>query len=245
MEDGGVTANLKRESRAYSYEDQKWDLQMRREMSQRRRLMSGSEEVQDMLREATLTQKQRESIEAQLQHEDRVRQRLTQLDQMLEAVEVLLDMLCGHKECVPLLPLLVDPVLSCMNSPLAGPRCLAMWRRMSESVLQNRRTGMSRNRVCVLILTLLLLLLLLLPPSPPAPPPPPPAPFPPPPPAPFHPPPLFLLSSSSFSSSSPFQPPCFSSSVCKCWPQLPLTLLSASSSLSPPTYPRCWNHSPL
>ena len=148
MECGGVAANLKRESRAYSYEDQKWELQTRRELMQRQRLLSGSEDdVQDMLKEASLTQKQRESIEAQLQHEDNVRRRMTQLDQTLKAVEVLLDMLCDHKECVPLLPSLVDPVLSCMASPLAGPRCSTMWKRMSETVLQNKKTGTSCSKL--------------------------------------------------------------------------------------------------
>lgn len=62
--------NLKRESKAYSYKDQLEELQLRRELEEKRRKEGKTKEV-------SLTSKQKEAIKAQLAKEDLVRQRLT------------------------------------------------------------------------------------------------------------------------------------------------------------------------
>lgn len=62
--------NLKRESKAYSYKDQLEELQLRRELEEKRRKEGKAKEV-------SLTAKQKEAIKAQLAKEDLVRQRLT------------------------------------------------------------------------------------------------------------------------------------------------------------------------
>ena len=60
---GGLEANVKRESKVYSYEDQKWDAQVRQEIQRRQRLVSdgdceGRRDVRSLLKEAKLSQKQ-------------------------------------------------------------------------------------------------------------------------------------------------------------------------------------------
>lgn len=62
--------NLKRESKAYSYKDQLEELQLRRELEDKRRKEGKAKEV-------PLSAKQKEAIKAQLAKEDVVRQRLT------------------------------------------------------------------------------------------------------------------------------------------------------------------------
>ena len=137
-----MTANLKRESKAYSYEDQKWDLQVRKELTRRRRLNSNSDDVSSMLKEATtLTAKQREAITTQLAREEDIRERMKVLDRHLMAVDLLLEMLCAHSVCIPLLPLLVSPVLCCMNSPLAGGHAINMWHILISALFADKKNG--------------------------------------------------------------------------------------------------------
>lgn len=55
------TANLKRESKAYSYEDQKWEMELRKEMMRKRKEQVSGEgkDVRTLLKEAKLSQKQK------------------------------------------------------------------------------------------------------------------------------------------------------------------------------------------
>lgn len=55
---------MKRESKAYSYEDQKWELEMRQEMLKRKKAQSEGDrgDVRTMLKEAKLSQKQQVSL---------------------------------------------------------------------------------------------------------------------------------------------------------------------------------------
>ena len=55
---GGLDANMKRESKVYSFEDQKWDAQMRLDKQKRRQTGGGSSNVRTLLKEAKLSQKQ-------------------------------------------------------------------------------------------------------------------------------------------------------------------------------------------
>lgn len=62
--------NLKRESKAYSYKDQLEELQLRRELEEKRRREGKHKEV-------PLSAKQKEAIKAQMAKESAIRQRLT------------------------------------------------------------------------------------------------------------------------------------------------------------------------
>ena len=115
---------------------------MRKELSKRRRLHSGSDDVQSLLKEAkSLTVKQRETITTQLAKEATVREKMTALDHELETVELVMEMVCCYRESVSLLPLLVTPMLSCMTSAVAGGHVINMWNMMSNTVLADKRNG--------------------------------------------------------------------------------------------------------
>lgn len=57
------TANMKRESKAYSYEDQKWEAEVRQEILKRKRAESvgSTTDVWEQLEKAKLSQKQKVS----------------------------------------------------------------------------------------------------------------------------------------------------------------------------------------
>ena len=54
-------ANMKRESRAYSFEDQKWEMEIRQELLQRKvdSDETSKNDVQELLKKTKLTQKQK------------------------------------------------------------------------------------------------------------------------------------------------------------------------------------------
>jgi len=49
---------MKRESKAYSFEDQKWEAQMRLDMQKKMQELRGNKDVRTLLKEAKLSQKQ-------------------------------------------------------------------------------------------------------------------------------------------------------------------------------------------
>lgn len=64
--------NVKRESKVYSYKEQLEELQLRRELEEKRR-------KQGKLKEPQLTPKQKETLRLQLQRESAIRARLTEV----------------------------------------------------------------------------------------------------------------------------------------------------------------------
>ena len=61
-------ANLKRESKAYSYEDQKWEMELRLEMLKKKKeeVAAQGKDIKTLLKEAKLTQKQKVSLSLDL-----------------------------------------------------------------------------------------------------------------------------------------------------------------------------------
>ena len=58
------TANMKKESKAYSYEDQKWEVEMRQEIMRKRRAEAGQSTTataRELIKKAKLSEKQRVS----------------------------------------------------------------------------------------------------------------------------------------------------------------------------------------
>ena len=60
---GGPEANMKKESKAYSFADQKWDAEMRAQLQRQRKASEGAEldeekDIRALLKEAKLSQKQ-------------------------------------------------------------------------------------------------------------------------------------------------------------------------------------------
>jgi hypothetical protein len=64
--------NMKRESKVYSYKEQLEELQLRRELEEKRR-------KQGKLKEPQLTPKQKEALRLQLEKESSIRARLTEV----------------------------------------------------------------------------------------------------------------------------------------------------------------------
>lgn len=59
------TANMKKTSKVYSYEDQKWDVEVQQELLRKRSAASaeaGSSDVRELLKKAKLSQKQRVGV---------------------------------------------------------------------------------------------------------------------------------------------------------------------------------------
>ncbi|XP_026329507.1 eIF-2-alpha kinase activator GCN1 isoform X2 [Hyposmocoma kahamanoa] len=111
--------NLKRESKAYSYKDQLEELQLRRELEEKRRKEGKAKEV-------SLTAKQKEAIKAQLAKEDLVRQRLTALNsRAVAAVKLLAAVQRGSPLALALAARrVVEALLAALRSPLAAPLLL-------------------------------------------------------------------------------------------------------------------------
>ncbi|KAI5634478.1 HEAT repeats domain-containing protein [Phthorimaea operculella] len=108
--------NLKRESKAYSYKDQLEELQLRRELEEKRRR-------EGKIKEVPLTAKQKEAIKAQQAKENAIRQRLTVLNSRLViGIKLLEAVQRGSPLAICLWARrIVDAVLGALRSPLAAP----------------------------------------------------------------------------------------------------------------------------
>jgi hypothetical protein len=83
---------MKRESKAYSYKEQLEELQLRRELDEKRR-------KQGKLKEPQLTPKQKEALRLQMQKESAIRARLTEVT----CLSVCLNSIIFHHWAVKLL----------------------------------------------------------------------------------------------------------------------------------------------
>eukprot|EP00731_Ephydatia_muelleri_P027538 Em0019g411a len=135
----GAEGNIKRESKVYSFEEQKWEQEMRKQL-RLQKLQSVRGGVQTLLREITLSKKLKESIESQLALEAATRLRLnsyknelTQLLSVFEAVD--------RNILLPHIPALVPLVAKGLHLPLPAILCQQLWKIMSRAALQEFSTG--------------------------------------------------------------------------------------------------------
>ncbi|CAK1582375.1 unnamed protein product [Parnassius mnemosyne] len=122
--------NLKRESKAYSYKEQLEELQLRRELEEKRRR-------EGKVKEVTLSAKQKEAIKLQLAKESAIRERLTTLnDRVVRAVRLLEAVQAGSEMAVcEQARHLVAAVLGALRSPLAAPLLAAAYLRLRPALL--------------------------------------------------------------------------------------------------------------
>ncbi|EDV23577.1 uncharacterized protein TRIADDRAFT_58366 [Trichoplax adhaerens] len=124
--------NVKRESKAYSYEDQLMDDEIRREISKRK----GNKESGM----AALDSKQRELMKAQLQKESEIRARLKSLDTSLTRSSQILESIinsnpgCLQRHVSSLLPVL----LSLIQSPIAKSYAKILCYKLRTCAFTNR-----------------------------------------------------------------------------------------------------------
>ncbi|XP_021942062.1 eIF-2-alpha kinase activator GCN1, partial [Zootermopsis nevadensis] len=114
--------NVKRESKVYSYKEQLEELQLRRELEEKRR-------KQGKLKEPQLTPKQKETLRLQLQRESAIRARLTELNKRLENVVSMIKAAANDsgEELSLYFQDLLPHILKDLQSPLAAPYLSALY----------------------------------------------------------------------------------------------------------------------
>ena len=138
-----VDSNIKRETKAYSYEDQVWEAKVKQELAQKKLHQSEERDIHDILKDAKLTQKQRDSIEGQLTFEKTIREKITCFQRELTNVQTIFQTLlsCGGV-VLPHLPVLVHPVLRGLESPMTNSCCIQLWEGMCIATIPERKTGL-------------------------------------------------------------------------------------------------------
>ncbi|CAH2086956.1 unnamed protein product [Euphydryas editha] len=122
--------NLKRESKAYSYKEQLEELQLRREMEEKRRR-------EGKLKEVPLTAKQKEAIKNQLAKESAIRERLVALNSCVEKAVALVEAVSeGSAAALGVQARrIVRAMLAALRSPLAAPRLAPAYRALRRALL--------------------------------------------------------------------------------------------------------------
>ncbi|XP_032513752.2 stalled ribosome sensor GCN1 isoform X1 [Danaus plexippus] len=128
--DEGNEMNLKRESKAYSYKEQLEELQLRRELDEKRRR-------EGKVKEVPLTAKQREAMKAQLVKESAIRERLSVLNGEVERGVQLVEALSAGSSlslgaCARHV---VRALLDALRSPLAAPAAARTYRALRTALL--------------------------------------------------------------------------------------------------------------
>lgn len=122
--------NVKRESKAYSYKEQKIEMELREEMKKKKKGAAEKDKAPE------LNQKQKEQLQIILNEEKEVRTRLKALDQLLSKSTMImnacLDLDATHLKFyyLDLLAMLV-PLCS---SKLAAPRAIPAYLKLSQSI---------------------------------------------------------------------------------------------------------------
>lgn len=125
----GSTSNLKRESKVYSYKEQIEEMQIRRELEEKKRKAG-------KLKEPELTPKQKELMRIQLEKENAIRSRLKSLNNDINnSVSIINCCAAGHPSKFSthfkdLSPVLLDN----LNSPLAAPYLTKAYLKLSDCV---------------------------------------------------------------------------------------------------------------
>jgi len=120
---------MKRESKVYSYKEQLEELQLRRELEEKRR-------KQGKLKEPQLTPKQKEALRLQLEKESAIRARLNELNKMLKNVVSMIKAAAnGDGEGLSLyFRDLLPSILRDLQSPLAAPYLSTLYLELSKCV---------------------------------------------------------------------------------------------------------------
>ncbi|XP_041977566.1 eIF-2-alpha kinase activator GCN1 isoform X2 [Aricia agestis] len=127
--------NLKRESKAYSYKEQLEELQLRRELEEKRKKEGKVKEVQ-------LSAKQKEAMKLQLAKESAIRERLTVLNESVERAVRLLDAVAAGSPSAlgACARYAVPAALDALRSPLAAPHVAPLYVRLAAPLLPLHRS---------------------------------------------------------------------------------------------------------
>lgn len=132
--------NIKRESQAYSYKEQMEELQLIRELEEKRRR-------EGKIKGPEYTPKQKEAIRVQLEKESAIRSKVSALNVVVEQV---CSMLKSAIDNVPSvlsshLTRLVPLIMRALNSPVAAPLLLPLWVNMRQVVFDRDLDILARS----------------------------------------------------------------------------------------------------
>ncbi|XP_033358048.1 eIF-2-alpha kinase activator GCN1 [Bombus vosnesenskii] len=124
--------NMKRESKVYSFKEQQEELQLRRELYEKRK-------KEGKIKEPKLTPKQEEILKAQMAKENAIRKRLTELKHRINnAVSLIICSMRGNgQELSFYLKDFLLPILKNLRSPLAAPAMCDLYIRLKRIVKIN------------------------------------------------------------------------------------------------------------
>ncbi|XP_024940665.1 eIF-2-alpha kinase activator GCN1 isoform X2 [Cephus cinctus] len=128
--------NMKRESKVYSFKEQQEELQLRRELYEKRKR-------EGKIKEPKLTPKQEEALKAQTAKESGIRKRLAELNaKITDAVSMINAAARGNSFELGLhLKDLLHPILKDLGSPLAAPTMLQLYISLRKTVkISNNNT---------------------------------------------------------------------------------------------------------
>ncbi|XP_022916125.2 stalled ribosome sensor GCN1 [Onthophagus taurus] len=125
--------NMKRESKAYSYKEQLEEMQLRRELEDKKK-------KEGKVKEPQYTPKQLEAIKNQKAKEQAIREKLTELNTtLLKVVSMLQASFLGNPQyCSFHLRSLLPFILSSMQSPLAAPHLTKLYLNLRKAVFSER-----------------------------------------------------------------------------------------------------------
>uniref|UniRef100_A0A1B6CCQ0 TOG domain-containing protein n=1 Tax=Clastoptera arizonana TaxID=38151 RepID=A0A1B6CCQ0_9HEMI len=132
--DGSFNTNMKRESKVYSFKEQQEELALRRELEEKKR-------KEGKIKAPELTVKQKEALKQQLEKENAIREKLTQLNEsVLNTVSML--RAATSKVAGPHLSLnfkdLVPCILRGFQSPLCAQPLVQLYLQISHSAFSHR-----------------------------------------------------------------------------------------------------------
>lgn len=132
------SVNMKRESKVYSFKEQQEELQLRRELYEKRK-------KEGKIKEPKLTPKQEESIKAQIAKETSVRKRLTELKAKIDhTVSLVKSSINGNKQELSFhLKDLLPPILKNLASPLAAPEMSQLFISLRKTITVDKSTILS------------------------------------------------------------------------------------------------------
>ncbi|OQV22263.1 eIF-2-alpha kinase activator GCN1 [Hypsibius exemplaris] len=128
--------NIKRESKAYSYKEQLAEIELRKELEEKKKAKLGG-------KEAPLTPKQKEVVTKQIQKETVVRQGVAKVYKRIERPFLILDsMIAGNPDCIrSYLSEIIGIVSPLLHVPLTARPACQTWILMSDCVHDHLKNG--------------------------------------------------------------------------------------------------------
>eukprot|EP00118_Oscarella_pearsei_P017747 m.178492 g.178492 ORF g.178492 m.178492 type:complete len:2032 (+) comp39177_c0_seq3:1999-8094(+) len=139
--------NVKRESKAYSYEEQQWDIELREELKRKKQKSIASGPGKSVSSKAagkgevTMTKKQQEAVAAKMQEETEIRSSLRKIKAEFQSCfSLLMSALQSNPQSLAChVPHLIRCTLPLFSSLLVAPDACRLWLNLSQCCLHGSR----------------------------------------------------------------------------------------------------------